>query len=207
MNKKTPPQADGWLEQAFPQVHHLLLALEGDEQALAWLKDNSNGVSQLVRALGGKRKALASFHAEDPGVLDDLFELIDNDDLTGFLDERRPDIRRLFSAVKGDEPALTDLKQSRPTLARLAVVIRELYESWRKQRNGAMPIDNGSAADMGCLIGEMHLKAGRYDQAIEAFTRAIESKAEADLYEGRARAYRALAEADDQRAEDLRMQR
>jgi tetratricopeptide (TPR) repeat protein len=207
MKKTTSPQANGWLEQAFPQVHHLLLALEGDRKSLEWLKVSSKGVSLLVRALGGKGKALAAFHAEEPADMDDLFELIDNDDLSDLLSERQPDLQRLFSAIKGEEPAMSELKQTKPSLARLGVVVRELYESWRKQQNGAQPIDNGSAADMGCLIGEMHLKAGDYQHAIEAFTRAIASKPEADLFEGRARAYRALAAADEIRAEEMNRQR
>ena len=41
-------------------------------------------------------------------------------------------------------------------------------------------------------------------KAIEAFTRALESNPTADVYEGRAQAYRALAEADERKARELR---
>jgi tetratricopeptide (TPR) repeat protein len=63
----------------------------------------------------------------------------------------------------------------------------------------------GAAADVSLLIGEMHLKQGEYTKAIEAFTRSIEADPRAaDEYEGRARAYRALAAQDERRARDLR---
>jgi uncharacterized protein HemY len=59
-------------------------------------------------------------------------------------------------------------------------------------------------ADMGCLIGELHLRQGEYEKAIEAFSRALETRPSSDLYEGRARAYRALAERDEAAAALLR---
>ena len=63
----------------------------------------------------------------------------------------------------------------------------------------------GAAADVSLLIGEMHLKNGDYPRAIEAFTRSIEANPKAaDEYEGRARAYRALAAEDERRARELR---
>ena len=63
----------------------------------------------------------------------------------------------------------------------------------------------GAAADVSLLIGEMHLKAGEYTKAVEAFTRSIEANpAAADEYEGRSRAYRALADEDERTARELR---
>ncbi len=63
----------------------------------------------------------------------------------------------------------------------------------------------GAAADVSLLIGEMHLKNCEYGRAVEAFTRAIEANPRAsDEYEGRARAYRALAAEDERRARELR---
>jgi tetratricopeptide (TPR) repeat protein len=63
----------------------------------------------------------------------------------------------------------------------------------------------GAAADVSLLIGEMHLKAGEYAKAVEAFTRSIEANpAAADEYEGRSRAYRALADEDELKAKELR---
>jgi tetratricopeptide (TPR) repeat protein len=58
-------------------------------------------------------------------------------------------------------------------------------------------ISGDEAADVSCLIGEMHLSKGDYAKAIEAFSRAIENRPTADAYYGRARAYRALAAADE----------
>ena len=51
-------------------------------------------------------------------------------------------------------------------------------------------IPSSTAADVGCLIGELHLSKGEYHKAIEAFTRAIENQPTADVYEGRAIAVR-----------------
>ena len=66
-------------------------------------------------------------------------------------------------------------------------------------------IPEGAAADVSLLIGEMHLKDGEFARAIEAFTRAIEANPQAaDEYEGRARAYRALAAEDERKARELR---
>jgi hypothetical protein len=62
-----------------------------------------------------------------------------------------------------------------------------------------------AAADVSLLIGEMHLKAHEYAKAVAAFTRSIEANpAAADEYEGRSRAYRALADEDERKAKQLR---
>jgi hypothetical protein len=62
-----------------------------------------------------------------------------------------------------------------------------------------------AAADVSLLIGEMHLRKGDYVKAVEAFTRSIEADpTAADEYEGRARAYRALAARDERKARELR---
>jgi tetratricopeptide (TPR) repeat protein len=206
LKKNGNHRAEDWLEQAYPEMHYMLLALEGDEPALDWLKENSRGVGLLTRALTGRNKALAELHAEEPAYLDDLFEVIDNDDLCRWLEERRPEVHLLFEAIKGDEAATTRLKRSRPGRAKLALVVRALHEAHlHKVRDGApVDIEGDTAADMSCLIGEMHLKEGEYAKAVEAFTRAIAAQPAADLYEGRARAYRGLAERDERQAADLR---
>jgi hypothetical protein len=66
------------------------------------------------------------------------------------------------------------------------------------------PIGNSEAADAACLVGELHLSKGNFRKAIEAFTRAIEEHATADAYEGRARAFRELAAADEGAAQKLK---
>ncbi len=79
----------------------------------------------------------------------------------------------------------------------------EWEDAWDDESEAAMPEE--AAADVSLLIGEMHLKAGEYVKAIEAFTRSIEANpSAADEYEGRSRAYRALADEDERKAKDLR---
>lgn len=56
-------------------------------------------------------------------------------------------------------------------------------------------------ADMACLVGELHLRKGDYGKAVAAFTRAIETSPTVDAYEGRAKAYRALAQQDEREAD------
>jgi hypothetical protein len=67
-----------------------------------------------------------------------------------------------------------------------------------------IPLRGSVAADTACLIGELHLNKGDYLKAVEAFTRALESSPSVDAYEGRARAYRALAASDERKAGGLR---
>ena len=64
-------------------------------------------------------------------------------------------------------------------------------------------VDSGTAADAAYLVGELHLSKGDKQKAIEAFTRSIEECPTADAYEGRARAYRALADDDERTARAL----
>jgi hypothetical protein len=61
-----------------------------------------------------------------------------------------------------------------------------------------------AAADAACLVGEMHLANGEYEKAIQAFTQALAGNPTADAYEGRAKAYRALAERDERKALEQR---
>lgn len=76
-------------------------------------------------------------------------------------------------------------------------------DAWDDESEVDMP--EAAAADVSLLIGEMHLKTGEYAKAVEAFTRSIEANpAAADEYEGRSRAYRALADEDERKARELR---
>jgi hypothetical protein len=205
MKKKSETaQADDWLEQAYPEVHYLLLALDGEAPALTWLEANSPGVGLVAQSLTGHKEALASLESGTGADLSDLFEVIDNDDLTNWLKERRPDVHQFFEAVQGTAEALATFKRKK-MLVRMAEALRGRHEDYlRRQRDGNGAIEGGAAADMACLTGEMHLRAREYRKAVEAFTRAIETQPAADLYEGRARAYRGLAAVDERRAEDLR---
>jgi hypothetical protein len=68
---------------------------------------------------------------------------------------------------------------------------------------GPLDISEDSAADMSCLIGDFHFRKGDHHKAIEAYTRAIDSRPTPDAYVGRARAYRALAARDERKAGEL----
>jgi tetratricopeptide (TPR) repeat protein len=204
MKKHSPPEPPSWLEQAFPQIHYLLLALDGEELAARWLADNSRGVALLTRALAGEKQALAGLENGHAADLDDLFELIDNDDLCAWLRERRPEVFLLFEAIKGSEDSRLHLERRRPTFARLVPTLRRVHDRFLKKTQPNGVIEDDAMADMGCLIGEMHLKQGEFEKAIEAFTRAIDTHPAPDLFEGRARAYRALAERDEGAAALLR---
>jgi hypothetical protein len=72
---------------------------------------------------------------------------------------------------------------------------------------GPRTIGREEGADTACLVAEMHLSKGEYRKAIEAFSRALAVQPTVDAYQGRARAYRALAEADERAARRLRRQR
>jgi tetratricopeptide (TPR) repeat protein len=203
MKKQPHDEPTNWLEQAYPQMHYLVLALDGDAHAPLWLDDNSRGTALFRRALLGEKQALASLQNGASEELDDLFEVIDNEDLSAWLEARRPDLHLLFEAIKGSDEAVNQLKRRKPAYARLVPTFREVHERFLKKAAGDT-IEGGAVADMGCLIGEMHLRQGEFEKAVEAFTRAIETRPSPDLYEGRARAYRALAERDMDAAALLR---
>jgi len=205
MSKNSPVEPSDWLEQAFPQIHYLLLAMDGHDNADRWLAENSHGVALFSRTLAGQKQARASLEVDNGDGLDDLFELIDNEDLTAWLKERRPDLYSLFRSIQGDEAAAGELKKRRPGYAKLVPLFRQVHQRFlqRSQSDNGL-IENGAMADMGCLIGEMHLRQGEYEKAIEAFSRAIETRPSADLFEGRARAYRGLAQRDESAAHLLR---
>ena len=78
-------------------------------------------------------------------------------------------------------------------------------EDWGDEDDEPEDMPEAAAADVSLLIGEMHFKAGEYLKAVEAFTRSIETNpAATDEYEGRSRAYRALADEDERKAKELR---
>jgi tetratricopeptide (TPR) repeat protein len=202
---------DGWLREDYPDLFHMLRALEGDEGAFVWLENKSAALALFTRAIAGDRKALTGLQASVAVELKDLHGTIDNGDPAEWLRERRPELQMLFDAIKGDDTILRRLKRKKASLGKVALVMRELYQKYglddepadlAGRSTGVM--DGGEAADVGCLIGEMHLSKGDYAKAVEAFTRSLESNPTADAYAGRAKAYRALALADDLQAQALR---
>jgi len=202
---------DGWLREENPDVYYMLRALDGDEGAFGWLERKSAALYLFTRALAGDKKALKALESAGELDLQDLDATIATCDLDQWLDEKRPELSMVFEAIKGDDDALRRLRRKRSGLAKLAEALRGSY---RKEQQGdpardpdhpaGGPIPDGAAADMGCLIGEMHLGKGDYGKAVEAFTRSIESNPSPDVYEGRARAYRALALQDERKAQELR---
>jgi hypothetical protein len=213
MNQPTVLSAanDEWLREDNPDVFYILRGLDGDADALRWLDAKAPILGLFTRALGGDRHALAVLrHAPAPGF-DELCAVIATFDRGDWLAEREPRLQLLFEAIKGSDDALRRLRRRRAGLARLAEAVRARYLATRDGGDDApraavvrgATVPRGIAADVGCLIGEMHLAHGEHARAVEAFTRSLESAPTADAYQGRARAYRALADADDARAREL----
>jgi hypothetical protein len=200
-----------WLRNDDPEIYHLLLALGGDLDALLWLKKHGDGLFLFVEALSGAREALETLQAHSPDKLVDLFDTISHCNVQEWLSEKHPELQGLFAFVRGDDAALKGIKNKRATYKRVAELVRAKYEAHSEEENsdsvpsadGAAALPEGAAADVGCLIGEMHLHNHEYHKAIEAFSRAIANDPTPDAYAGRARAYRALAALDDQAAGEL----
>jgi tetratricopeptide (TPR) repeat protein len=190
---------DRWLKEDNPDLYLILHALTGDGDALARLEREGRGVALFTLALAGNKKALAALEKGGDLELDYVHGLAVNCRQNGWLAERHPELCAVFEAVKGDEKPLRRLKGKKPGLTRLARLVRaaKLDDA---ERTVAEPA--GGAADIGCLVGEAHLDRGEFARAVEAFTRAISVAPTADAFEGRAKAYRALAALDDRRARD-----
>ena len=211
MKQRDIPTTDAWLAEEHPDLYHLLRAADGSAEAVAWLHAKDEGLGLFGDALSGHRSALERLQRR---------KVLDLDGLYGpggmpaeWLRDNRPEFHLLFEAIQGDDESLKRLDRKKHTLARLAAAARQAYRNSRRssQPDGDDTVDavavsslDGQAADVGCLVGELHLRQGDYLHAVEAFTRAIENHPSADAYEGRARAYQALALADEGRANELR---
>jgi hypothetical protein len=199
-----------WLKNDDPEVYHLLLALDGDLDALRWLKVHGDGLFLFVEALTGAKEAVETLQARPANKLVDLFDTISHCDVEEWLSEKHPDLHALFAYVRGDDAALKGTKNKKAAFKRVAEIVREKFRNYHDEdADGLMSPDSktapaeGAAADVGCLIGEMHLHNHEYARAVEAFSRAIAIDATPDAYAGRARAYRALAALDDHAAAQL----
>jgi hypothetical protein len=207
-----PTKDDGWLQRECPEAWHMLRAIEGDDAAFDWLKAKGAALYLFTKAVAGDRRAAAALVPGHGLHLDDLFGMICHYDLAHWLGERHPELYLLFEAIKGDDGARRRLKRRKAHLARLAESVAGLYQHYQEDGPAEEPdpppatgpIGGATAADVGCLIGELHLSKGDYDRAVEAFTRSLEGEPTADAYEGRARAYRGLAERDERRAREIR---
>jgi tetratricopeptide (TPR) repeat protein len=208
-NTRTVSRHDaGWLERENPPVHYMIRAMEGDERACQWLEGHSRGLCLFAKAITGDKKALASLKTRDGLELDDLFAIIGTSDLPDWFQERHPDLHDLFAAIRGDDAAFGRLKKNSP-LGKVAQIVRDQARADPPAApavDGQAPdlVSEDTAADMSCLVGELHLSKGDFEKAIEAFGRAIATEPTADAYEGRARAYHGLAAHDERRAAELR---
>lgn len=207
---KTAETDRTWLHNDDPEIYHLLLALDGDLDALRWLKKHGDGLFLFVEALSGAREAVETLEAQSPGNLLDLFDTISHCEVEEWLSANHPELHALFAFVRGEDAALKGIKHKRATLKRVAEIVRLKYQTHHEEDgdgiaspDGAATLAEGAAADVGCLIGEMHLQNHDYPKAIEAFSRAIANDPTPDAYAGRARAYRALAALDDHAAAEL----
>ena len=200
-----------WLHNDNPEIYHLLLALDGDLDALRWLKKHGDGLFLFVEALTGAREAVETLEANPPGKLVDLFDTISHCEVEEWLSANHSELHALFAFVRGDDASLRGIKNKRTTLKRVAEILRGKYQANHEEdadgaasSGSAATLAEGAAADVCCLTGEMHLQNGEYPKAIEAFSRAIANDATPDAHAGRARAYRALAALDDKAAAELR---
>jgi tetratricopeptide (TPR) repeat protein len=200
-----------WLKNDEPEIYHLLLALDGDLDALRWLKRHGDGLFLFVEALTGAKEAVDTLQARPAGKLVDLFDTISHCDVEEWLSEKHPELHGLFAFVRGDDAALKEVKHKKAAFKRVAEIVREKYRNYHDEdadgdvcSASASALREGAAADVGCLIGEMHLHNHEYLKAVEAFSRAIAIDPTPDAYANRARAYRALAALDDHAAAQLR---
>lgn len=199
-----------WMREEDPEIYHLLRALDGDLDALHWLKRRGDGLFLFVEALTGAKEAVDSLQTAPAEKLGDLFDTIVHCDVEEWLRENQPELQHMFSFVRGDEAALRGVKHKRTTCKRVAEIVRDKYRQHHDEdadgevsAAGDGAAAEGTAADVGCLIGEMHLQHQEFHKAVEAFSRAIANAATPDAFGGRARAYRALAALDEHAAAEL----
>jgi hypothetical protein len=169
------------------------------------LEGRGEALRLLPHAFRGDRHAYAALRACDRLELDALCATLLTTEPPAGLAERHPELQLLLEGVRGSELALHRLQRKKPGLGKLARYLRDVCggaEAMADASNGAITDD--TAADVGLLVGEQHLRDGRYSRALAAFSRAIEVEPTPDAFEGRARAYRGLADEDERRAEALR---
>jgi tetratricopeptide (TPR) repeat protein len=190
-----------------PAMRNLLGSLDGQRDSLHWLEEHRPGLACLLRALDGGPRAREKLKRLEPAHWDEVFEAIASEELQPHLLAEHQELHLLFAAVRGDDHSLASLHKHKRSFAELADMIREANERSlaavaAKQTDGVL--EGSAAADVGCLVGEMHFSRGEYYEAVEAFTRAIDNTPTADAYDGRARALRALADLDERCARELR---
>jgi tetratricopeptide (TPR) repeat protein len=183
----------------------VVLAADGDAAASRRLESRGEALRLLPKAIRGDRHAFAALRATDPLELDALCATLLTTEPPDGLGARHPELQLLLESVRGDETALHRLQRKKGGLSRLARFLRDVCGGADALTDaGDGTISDDAAADVGLLVGEQHLRDGNYARALAAFSRAIEVEPTPDAYEGRARAYRGLAEIDEKKARVLR---
>jgi tetratricopeptide (TPR) repeat protein len=180
-------------------------AADGDAEALHRLEKRGEALRLLPRAVRGDRHAFAALRAADPLELDALCATLLTAEPPDGLAARHPELQLLLEAVRGNDVALHRLERKRAGLGRLTRFLRDVCVNAEEPADGGDgSITGDAAADVGLLVGEQHLREGNFARALAAFNRAIEVEPTSDAYEGRARAYRGLADLDDREAGKIR---
>lgn len=187
-------------------LRDIVAGVEGNTTAQRRLANRGAALGLFARALAGDRKADAALRQAGAVELDALCATLLTAVAADDLAVAHPDLQLLLQAVHGDAAALRRLQRRKPRIGKLAAFLVQVC----KRADCAAPTTNDGAmgeeavADVGLLVGEQHLRDGHFSQAVEAFTRTLGVEPTADAYEGRATAYRSLAEADEQEARRLR---
>jgi hypothetical protein len=183
----------------------VVLAADGNAEASRRLESRGEALRLLPRAVRGDRHAFAALRATDPIELDALCATLLTTEPPDGLAERHPELQLLLEAVRGSDVALHRLHRKKAGVWRLARFLRDVCGAAEAlEGSGDGTITDDAAADVGLLVGEQHLRDGKFVSALAAFSRAIEVEPTPDAYEGRARAYQGLATADERMARALR---
>jgi hypothetical protein len=202
MTRGLPP--DGPVDVPAADFRDVVLAADGDSAASRRLECRGEALRLLPQAVRGDRHAFAALRAADPLELDALCATLLTTEPPDGLANRHPELQLLLESVRGNEVALHRLERKRAGLGRLARFLRDICGSAESVADDGDGSITDSAADVGLLVGEQHLRDGNYARALAAFNRAIEVEPTPDAYEGRARAYQGLAELDERQARAIR---
>jgi hypothetical protein len=196
--------SDGPVDDPAADFRDVVLAADGDAAASRRLERRGEALRLLPQAVRGDRHAFAALRAADPLELDALCATLLTTEPPDGLAARHPELQLLLESVRGNEVALHRLERKRAGLGRLARFLRDICGSAESVADDGDGSIADSAADVGLLVGEQHLRDGNYARALAAFNRAIEVEPTPDAYEGRARAYQGLAELDERQARAMR---
>ena len=199
------PAPDAGVDDPAADFRDVVKAADGDAEAIRRLASRGEALRLLPQAVRGDRHAFAALRAADPLELDALCATLLTAETPDGLATRHPELQLLLEAVRGNEVALHRLERKRAGLGRLTRFLRDVCVSAEAPADGGDGrMTDDAAAAVGVLVGEQHLRDRNFARALAAFNRAIEVEPTADAYEGRARAYRGLADLDDHEAGRIR---